>query len=79
MVRAFLAAAINNIHGIIFLGMPIQSTTDCGSETTFMYGMATALRFEASISVIPSFENDTLILGHHFLLLSTSWDQLIHS
>ncbi len=26
------------------LGMPIQSTTDCGSETTLLYGLASALR-----------------------------------
>lgn len=28
-----------------WLGMPIQSTTDCGSETTDMFGFANALRF----------------------------------
>jgi hypothetical protein len=26
------------------IGMPVQSTTDCGSETTEMYGFASALR-----------------------------------
>lgn len=51
MVRAFLVAICNN-HGIFVLGMPIQSTTDCGSETTLMYGLATALRFEALITSV---------------------------
>lgn len=60
--------------------MPIQSTTDCGSETTLMYGLATALRFEVLISVISFLANDVFaILGNLFLLLWTSWDQLILS
>lgn len=43
----FLAAICQcNIHRMFFLGMPIQSMTDCGLETTLMYGLATALRFE---------------------------------
>lgn len=29
---------------ILLPGMPLQSTTDCGSETTLMYGLANALR-----------------------------------
>jgi hypothetical protein len=29
---------------ILYLGMPLQMTTDCGSETTDVYGFATALR-----------------------------------
>ncbi|KAG1852177.1 hypothetical protein F4604DRAFT_1518149, partial [Suillus subluteus] len=29
---------------IIYLGMPLQTTTDCGSETTEVYCFATALR-----------------------------------
>ena len=28
-----------------YLGMPIQTTTDCGSETTVIHGLATALRY----------------------------------
>jgi hypothetical protein len=28
--------------------MPIQSTTDCGSETTLIYGLASALRYLCS-------------------------------
>lgn len=27
------------------LGMPLQSSTDCGSETTILYGLANALRY----------------------------------
>jgi hypothetical protein len=29
-----------------FLGLPIQVSTDCGSETTGVYGLANALRYE---------------------------------
>jgi len=29
---------------IVYAGMPIQTTTDCGSETTRVYGLANALR-----------------------------------
>ena len=29
-----------------FLGLPIQVSTDCGSETTGIYGLANALRYE---------------------------------
>ena len=31
-----------------FLGLPIQVSTDCGSETTGIYGLANALRHELS-------------------------------
>jgi hypothetical protein len=34
---------------IYILGMPIQSTTDCGTETVDIYGFANALRYNGII------------------------------
>ena len=36
----------------LMIGMPIQSTTDCGSETTLTYALANALRYVAPLQQI---------------------------
>lgn len=35
----------------VLLGMPLQSSTDCGSETTLLYALANALRYVSSKSL----------------------------
>jgi len=47
--------------------MPIQSTTDCGSETIRMFALAEALRFIVNFSII---------LYVHSLLLSDAFSDL---
>jgi len=32
------------VHNAYSLGMPVQTTTDCGTETVEVYGLANALR-----------------------------------
>jgi len=47
-----------SIPEFLFQGMPLQTTTDCGSETTQMYGIGNALRQifhpEYDINVLPA-------------------------
>ncbi len=49
LVAELLGRYLKKSHFTVYLnssllGMPIQSTTDCGSETTLLYGLASALR-----------------------------------
>ena len=49
------------------VGMPMQSTTDCGSETTLIYGMACSLRYVVMIHPAISFNSS---LSVNFLPLN---------
>jgi hypothetical protein len=61
------------------LGLPIQTTTDCGSETTMVYGLATALRW-CHIPSWYSFINEVpahrFLRSIHNITIERGWSQL---
>ncbi|KIJ38228.1 hypothetical protein M422DRAFT_176939 [Sphaerobolus stellatus SS14] len=58
-------------------GLPIQTTTDCGSETTMVYGLATALR-EAFFPELPVDEVPAhrFLKSIHNITIECGWAQL---
>ncbi|KIJ29780.1 hypothetical protein M422DRAFT_268732 [Sphaerobolus stellatus SS14] len=58
-------------------GLPIQMTTDCGSETTMIYGVATALREaffpELSVDKVPAHR---FLRSIHNITIERGWSQL---
>ncbi|EDR06854.1 uncharacterized protein LACBIDRAFT_328609 [Laccaria bicolor S238N-H82] len=59
-------------------GMPLQSTTDCGSETVMMYGLANALReqFSPELGVVNIGPAHHFLKSVHNITIERGWGQL---
>ncbi|EDR01177.1 uncharacterized protein LACBIDRAFT_333521 [Laccaria bicolor S238N-H82] len=59
-------------------GMPLQSTTDCGSETVMMYGLANALReqFSPELGVVKIGPAHRFLKSVHNITIERGWGQL---